>query len=106
MTFYLPILPGPYGVNSTDRKDVWMQECPLNCLTRKDVVEQIHSGQFDCPARVLEIDEEAGTVKDVTEEIAEEVGDLTFGHYQAPWDGLRDWLDEHKAGYFSPRAAE
>ena len=105
MPFYLPILPGPYG-KDTDKTEVWMQECPLSCLTREDVVEQIASGQFETPARVLEIDEEAGTVKDVTADIAIDVGDLTFGTCEPPFPALADWLDDYRAGYFGWRAAE
>lgn len=100
MPFYLPIIRGPYGVNSTDKADVWMREMPLASLTREEVVSDIERGQIEDVVRVLEIDEAAGTVRDVTKEIAIEVGDLTFGNLTPPFDDLRDWLDTHKAGYF------
>jgi hypothetical protein len=98
-TFYLPVLPGPYSPGSKDKFEHWMQECPLSCLTRQDVVEQIASGQFENPARVLEIDEAAGTVRDVTAAIAGEVGDLSWRQNKPPFPELRDWLERHHAPY-------
>ena len=101
MPFYLPILKGPYSKPTpTD----WIGEAPLACLTREQVVKDIESGQIDpAPVRVLEIDEQAGTVKDVTSIIAQDVGDLSLNEAsEPPFDDLRDWLDKHKAIYFVP----
>ena len=107
MTFYLPILPGPYGAKSQDKWDCWISETPLVMLTREDVVADIERGQIDPPpARVLAINEAAGTVIDVTADIAHEVGKATFGQgYNAsePFPALRDWLELHKADFFEQR---
>ncbi len=106
MTFYLPILPGPYSKSTpTD----WVGECPLASMTREEVIKDIERGQISPPTRVLVINESAGTVRDVTADIAIDVGDLTFGPAE-PVDAderyeLVDWLDHHKAGWYGWKAA-
>jgi len=62
-------------------------------------VEGIYSGQFESPARVLEIDEQAGNVRDVTLIIAGEVGEYSWSKTKPPHDELRDWLEAHHVPY-------
>ena len=97
--FYLPIMPGPYYAGTATRPAdarQWVSESPL--LSRAEIVSDIWSGQIDPPpARILEIDPAAGTVRDVTKAIAQEVGNRSVDH--DPYPDLCDWLDHHRAEY-------
>jgi len=95
MTIYLPIIDGPY---ETKNPAAWLREAPLTGLTRDAVVKDILDGQIEDVARILEIDEAAGTVKDVTTEIANDVCDGTWGEGREPFASLRRWLDCHAEG--------
>lgn len=97
MLLYLPILEGPYSAACpTD----WINETPLMALTRENVVKDILDGQIEPPpARILEINLVAGTVKDVTKEIAAAVGERSLTEELTPYRDLRDWLDQYGAEY-------
>ena len=95
MTFYLPIIDGPY---ETKNLTAWLREAPLTGLTRDAVVKDILDGQIEDVERILEIDEAAGTVKNVITEIANAVCDETWGEGREPFASLRTWLDRHADG--------
>ena len=101
MAFYLPIITGPYDLKNPT---TWLREAPLTGLTRAAVVKDILDGQIEDVERVLEIDEAAGTCRDVTTEIANAVCDETWGAQDAPFASLRTWLDKHAdgVGYYIP----
>ena len=94
-TIYLPIIDGPYELKNPTQ---WIREAPLTGLTRGAVIKDILDGQIEDVARVLEIDEAAGTCRDVTTEIANDVCDATWGEERAPFSKLRTWLDRHADG--------
>lgn len=96
--FYLPILAGPYSAE--DPRD-WMQENALY-IERAVLAEDIRGGHIDPPpVRILEINETAKTVSDITRDIAIDVGDASFGDRAEPFKELREWLDQNGAGYYS-----
>lgn len=75
------------------------RETDRNTSSRDQVVADILSGELDCVIKVLEIFEDEGTCRDVTEDIAQLVfekaeivaddeGEPSFGH-------LQDFLEEH-----------
>lgn len=51
-------------------------ECDRNKNSRRQVIENIASGDIENVVRVLEVIEDEGTCRDVTEDIAREVLDL------------------------------
>lgn len=96
--FYLPILAGPYSAE--DPRD-WMQENALY-IERAVLAEDIRGGHIDPPpVRILEINETAKTVSDITRDIAIDVGDASFGDRAEPFKELREWLEKHDAGYYN-----
>lgn len=108
MRFYLPVFT---HYNPKDGLD-WTPESVLALLTRDNVVEAIITGEWhDLPSRVLEIDDAAECCRDVTAELAAEVGNRTYEaapYPVAPRAELQSWLDRFGVVYFGQanRAAE
>jgi hypothetical protein len=98
MTFYLPILGPDYTAKMPGH---WLGETAMLSLTREAIVSDIYTGQIEGVERILEIDEAAGTVKDVTKEIAIDVGDMSFADGETPFSKLCRWLDDNGAGYWT-----
>lgn len=100
MRFYLPVFT---HYNPKDGLD-WTQESVLALLTRDNVVEAILAGEWhDLPSRVLEIDDEAGVCRNVTAELAADVGDRTYQgrpYPEEPRAELKSWLDRFGSDYF------
>ena len=101
MTFYLPIITGPYDSKTPGG---WLRETPVSGLTRDAVIKDILDGQIENVAVILMIDPLAGTCRDVTIEIANAVCDETWGEQEEPFAALRTWLDRHAdgVGYYIP----
>ena len=97
MTFYLPIIAGPYSKNQpSDYHPEWW------LLSRESIVDNIP--QFEpLPKQILEINREAGTCRDVTKEIAKEVSDRLT---DKPYSELQDWLECYGFGWTDEYADE
>ena len=67
---HLVILTGPY---SPKEPVDWISEVAISDLTRTAVKKQIVDGQWDDVKQIIEVNLEAGTAKDVTAEIAQEI---------------------------------
>ena len=96
--FYLPIHEAPYSPSEPGQ---WVGETPL--LERKAIAKNIFDGDISPPERILEIDADSGTAKDVTREIAADVGALSFEpnpYCEEPYADLAKWLGLHRAEYY------
>lgn len=93
--FCIAIHSGPY---SPKLPGEWTYESAL--MDRADIAKAIHSGDIGIPDRVLEIDEATGTVTNITDDIAIDVSDITWGLSRQPFPELIDWLDQFDVGYF------
>ena len=67
---HMVILIGPYGPKEPVD---WVSECAISDLTRKGVKDNIVSGQWDDVKQIIEVNVTAGTSRDVTAEIAQEI---------------------------------
>lgn len=100
MKFYLPTFSGPHSPADESGHTI---ELTFNQMQREALVALIHSGKFDRdgePETILEIDGALGTVRNVTADIAAEVGDLSFADRCEPYPQLRDWLNKHRADFY------
>ena len=62
--------------------------------SRRGVVQDIASGQIENVVRVLEVFEDEGSCRDVTEDIAREVCEAIEDQRDGCPSILRDWIDE------------
>jgi hypothetical protein len=62
--------------------------------SRQQVVSDIADCQIENPIRVLEVNEDEGSCRDVTEDIAIEVRDHLFKENNGVRGQLRDWIDQ------------
>ena len=70
-------------------------ECDRDKNSRADVIRQIRSGGL-APVKILEIDEDAGSCRDVTEELINEaLADYTPASLEESCQKLRNMLAEH-----------
>ena len=72
----------------------WFLETDRDSNSRAFVVNLIRSGEVNA-YKVLEVCEDQGTVRDVTEEILEEVESLSVND-DLPMDEPREWDADHK----------
>ena len=61
--------------------------------SRRQVIEDIAQGQIENVIQVLEIVEDEGSCRDVTEDIACDVRDLVCKESNGVRGALRDWID-------------
>jgi hypothetical protein len=86
---YLPIMRGPYSAK--DAGD-WTREVTSNDMVRATLVKDIKDGQYDDDiCQIVEIDLAAGTSKDVTIQIAEEIRDQCDTEDRCP-EHLENWF--------------
>ena len=62
--------------------------------SRRQVIEDIAQGQLENVIQVLEIVEDEGSCRDVTEDIAGEVRDFLSSQSNGVRGPLRDWIDQ------------
>jgi len=62
--------------------------------SRRQVIEDIAQGQIENVIQVLEIVEDEGSCRDVTEDIAGEVRDFLSSENNGVRGALRDWIDQ------------
>ena len=62
--------------------------------SRRQVIADIAHGQLENVVQVLEIVEDEGSCRDVTEDIACEVRDFLSGESNGVRGALRDWIDQ------------
>jgi hypothetical protein len=62
--------------------------------SRRQVIENIAQGQLENVIQVLEIVEDEGSCRDVTEDIACDVRDFLSGENNGVRGALRDWIDQ------------
>lgn len=95
--FYLPIMPAPFSPKSNSE---WVGDGELYGEVYS-IAADIKSGQIDpAPDRVIEVDETAGTVRDVTREVAVVIGEHTIADGEEPDAALQSWLRSHGAEYY------
>ena len=94
MTFHLPI----YAKYSQHDQRDWVSEAPLY-IDCKVLVDHIAFGTIDPPARILEIDEQAGTCVDVTRAVAIDVCIECMDDADEPREKLLDWLHGNSVVY-------
>lgn len=93
MNFYIPVIAHKSGD--------YIAERDLAACTREQVIRDIYEGQIEDVTQVWCIDPEAGRwIGDVVEDIAQDVGDMTFTFAKEPFPALAEWLDKHDIEYF------
>ena len=90
-TFTLIIRKGPYNERTTPTD--WISETPIQ--TFAEVVKDVIDGQVDAEdiAKVLTIDPAAGTVTDVTAEVAELVWQDYDANNHYAYSEMKAWLE-------------
>ena len=63
--------------------------------SRKQIISDIISGQTENVLRILEVFEDEGTCRDVTEDVARECRDQLDQEWNGVPDYLRDFIDGH-----------
>jgi hypothetical protein len=95
--------PDFYQIYVTHKDAPYVLETGL--MTRSDVIHEIHDGQVTDVLCVLKISAHAPR-EDVTEDICEAIGDMTFNEGWEPFVSLQMLLDRYDVDYFRERDNE
>jgi hypothetical protein len=89
MQIYLPINGTPWAEK---QPEPWISELPLSLMTREGIIQAVYSADWvHSPKNIYLIDTDAGTVTDVTKEIALAVRALLYARDETARD-LADWF--------------
>lgn len=95
--FYMPIMAGPYSMANPFP---WHNEGPV-IQSMAELVARIWSGDNEPPfSQIIEVDLQGGLSFDVTEKVAQELGERSFVNADEPYIELRDWLESWGVDYF------
>lgn len=95
--FYLPLMRGPY---SKAYPWQWYNEGPV-IYSMEELVARIWAGDDEPPfSQIVEVDLKCGLSFDVTEKVAQELGERSFINADEPYPELKYWLESWAVDYF------